>query len=563
VKAIGPFLALALGAAGLAPQNETYDVVVRGGRLLDGSGNPYVYRDLGIRGDRIVDAGDLGSAIAARTIDARGKYVVPGFIALHEHVDHDILEGNGDLPNFTTQGFTTVVLNADGRTALWPVAKQRAELEKAGSAVNMIMMVGHGTVRSLAMGDDFRRAATPAQIDEMSSLVRQGMEEGAFGLSTGLEYVPMRWSTEEEVLELAKAVAPYGGHYQAHLRSQGQHPKWQLPSYPEKPVTQIDAVLETISIAREAGIPVMMDHLHPKGPREWGSGRIITQLVDRAWRDGHQVYINMHSYEAYDENIILVPRWALIVKPVEGLGQYDSTHPEADYTGMRENLKRRLADPELNKVIRRDITYEIDRQGGADGLLIMDYPDKTWVGKTLAQVAKERGEDPVDTAIYIQMNGFDRPGGIGLRAFAVSLLDLEEFMKKDYTGVCTDRQGDTAELRKNPFVHPGTFGTTTRLLRTFVFDRKVITLPFAIRSLTSLPAQILGLRDRGILAPGARADVVVFDPERLRDKATYFEPFQYSEGIDEVLVNGTPVVESGKPTGARPGRVLERQRRAN
>lgn len=136
-------------------------------------------------------------------------------------------------------------------------------------------------------------------------------------------------------------------------------------------------------------------------------------------------------------------------------------------------------------------------------------------------------------------------------------------MKKDYTGVCTDRQGDTAELRKNPFVHPGTFGTTTRLLRTFVFDRKVITLPFAIRSLTSLPAQILGLRDRGILAPGARADVVVFDPERLRDKATYFEPFQYSEGIDEVLVNGTPVVESGKPTGARPGRVLERQRRAN
>ena len=250
----------------------------------------------------------------------------------------------------------------------------------------------------------------------MKALVRQGMEEGAFGLSTGLEYVPMRYSTEEEVLELAKEVAPFGGHYQAHLRSQGQYAKWQLPSYEEKPITQIDAVMETLQIAKLAGIPVMLDHLHPKGPREWGSGRIITQLVDRAWKDGHQVYINMHSYEAYDENIILVPRWALVVKPVAGLGQYDSTHPEArDYTNLRENLKRRLADPELNRVVRRDIAYELDRQGGPDGLLIMDYVDKTWVGRTVGQVAKERGEDPVDTAIHIQMNGFDRPGGIQLR----------------------------------------------------------------------------------------------------------------------------------------------------
>lgn len=551
-------VALAADASAL-PQPSSYDVIVRGGRVFDGSGNPYFYADVGIRGDAIVAVGDLSGATAARIIDARGQYVTPGFVALHEHIEPAILQGHGGLPNFTTQGFTTAVVDADGRDAIWPLSRQRAEFEKVGCALNLVQMVGHGTVRELAMGKDFRRPATPAEIEKMKGFVRQGMEEGAFGLSTGLEYVPMRWSTEEEVLELAKAVAPYGGHYQAHLRSQGQHPKWQLPSYPEKPITQIDAVMETIQIARLAGIPVMMDHLHPKGPREWGSGRIITQLVDRAWRDGHRVYINMHSYEAYDENIILVPRWALIVKPVLGLGQYDSSHPEADYTHLRENFARRLADPELNRIIRKDIAYEIDRQGGADGLLIMDYPDKSWIGKTLAQVARERREDPIDTAIYIQMNGFDRPGGITLRAFAVSLLDLEEFMKKDYTAVCTDRQGDTPELRKNAFVHPGTFGTATRLIRTFALEKKAISLPFAIRSMTSLPAQILGLRDRGRLVEGARADLVVFDPETIRDKATYFEPFRFSEGIHFVLVNGQLVVDQGKPTAARPGKVLLRR----
>ncbi len=565
-------LAAALGpVSGAQPQ--AFDVLIRGGRVLDGSGNPYVYADVGVRGDTIVAVGDLRDAPAERRIDATGKYVVPGFFALHEHVEPAILKGHGALPNFTTQGFTSAVIDADGRSHVWPLTRQKQELERAGSALNLVPLVGHGTVRGMAMGKDFMRAATAAEIEQMKALVRQGMADGAFGLSAGLEYVPGRWSSEEEVLELAKAVAPFGGHYQAHLRSQGQHPKWQLPSSPEKPVTNIDAVMETIEIARRARIPAMLDHLHPKGPREWGSGRIVTQLVDRAWSEGLQVYINMHSYEAYDENIVLIPRWALVARPVKGLGQYDSNHPEADYTGMRETLQRRLADPEQALLIRKDIAYDIDRQGGPDGLLIMDYPDRSLIGKTLAQVATARGEDPVDTAIHFQMHGFVRPGGIQFRAFAVSLLDLEEFMRKDYTGVCTDREGDFPELRENrgqfavpgakPYVHPGTFGTAPRLLRTFVFEKRVITLPFAIRSLTSLPAQILGLRDRGRIAEGQKADVVVFDPHTLRDKATYFEPFQYSEGILFVLVNGRFVVDSGEPTQQKPGRVLARQRTAS
>ncbi len=556
------YLMLVLGALawGAPAEAQEYDVVIRRGRVLDGTGNPYVHADVGVIGDRIAAIGDLSRARGKRVIDAAGQIVAPGFFTLHEHIEPAILAGYGTLPNFTTQGFTTAVIDADGRSPVWPLTRQRDTLTKAGTALNLVMMVGHGTVRSLAMGEDVERPATATEIERMKSLVTKGMEDGAFGLSTGLEYAPMRYSTEEEVVELAKMVAPFGGHYQAHLRSQGQHPKWQLPSYPSKPITNIDAVLETINVARVAGIPAMMDHLHPKGPREWGSGKIITQLVDRAWRDGFEVYLNMHSYEAYDETIVLVPRWALVATPVKNLGQFDASHPLADYRGMRETLKRRLAHPDTARIIRTDIAYEIDRGGGPDGLLIMAYPDSTWVGKTLAQVAKLRTEDPIDTAIHMQMHGFDRPGGVQWRAFAVSLADLEEFMRKDYTAVCTDRGGDSPLLRRDRFVHPGTFGTTTRLLRRFALDRQVITLPFAVRSLTSLPAQILGLRDRGRIAEGLRADLVVFDPATVRDRSTFFDPFQYSEGINFVLTNGTLVVDNGVPTTAKPGRVLDRQR---
>jgi N-acyl-D-amino-acid deacylase len=555
-------LPASLLALALLQQGPAYDLIIRGGRVLDGTGNPYIYADVGIRGDRIVALGDLSAARATRVIEARGKYVTPGFFTLHEHIEPAILRGYGTLPNFTSQGFTTAVIDADGRTPVWPLTRQRDTLNRMGSALNLVPMVGHGTVRGLVMGRDVQRAARPDEIEKMKALVRQGMEDGGFGLSAGLEYSPGRWSTEEEVLELAKMVAPYGGHYQAHLRSQGQHPKWQLPSSPEKPITNIDAVMETINIARQAGIPAMMDHLHPKGPREWGSGRIITQLADQAWRDGLEIYINMHSYEAYDETIVLVPRWALLARPVPGLGQFDSDHPGADYSGLRATLRRRLAHPDTARIIRRDIAYEIDRGGGPEGLLVMNFPDKSLVGQTLGQVARRRGEDPVETAIWMQMTGFEGPGGVEWRAFAVSLLDLEEFMRKDYTGVCTDRSGDTPEMRRNPFVHPGTFGTVPRLIRTFAMERRTISLPHAIRSLTGLPAQILGLRDRGRLAEGMFADVVVFDPERIRDRATYFEPFQYSEGISHVLVNGQLVLDQEKPTAAKPGRILTRQRPA-
>lgn len=560
-------LAWVLAAAPLAAQS--FDVLIRGGRVLDGSGNPWFAADVGIRGDAIAAIGDLSGAVADRVVDATGRYVTPGFIALHEHIEPDILDGYGTVPNYTTQGFTTAVINTDGYNfgasePLWPLERERELLEAAGTALNLALLVPHGIIRNLVMGtapEEVMRYATPEEIDRMRALVREGMEAGAFGLSTGLEYNPMRYSSEEEVIELAREVAPYGGHFQAHMRSQGRYPKWQLPSHmdhhTQRHVTWMDAIMEILAVGREAGIPVMIDHIHPKGPREWGMSKVTTQLIDRMWEEGHPVYINMHSYEGYSAYVTLMPRWALIEGEVPGQSMADD-FPPVEYGDLRANLRARLADPATREMIRRDAEYEMIRQGGPENLLITDFPDTSLIGKTLAELSAERGETPFETAIWLQMNGFDRPGGVLWMAQAVGTEDIVEWMVQDYTAVTLDRGGDRPDIRDNPAVHPGQYGTSGRLIREHAMERGTITLPHAIRSLTGLAAQILRLPDRGRLATGMKADIVVFDPETIRTEATYLNPFVYQEGMTHVLVNGVFVVDEGEPTDALPGEVLRR-----
>jgi N-acyl-D-aspartate/D-glutamate deacylase len=281
-------------------------------------------------------------------------------------------------------------------------------------------------------------------------------------------------------------------------------------------------------------------------------------MVDRMWEDGYPVYLNMHSYDGYAAYITLVPRWALVRGEVPGQSAADD-FPPVDYTGMLDNLRERLRDPETRAMIRRDAEYETIRQGGADNLLIVDFTDETYIGKTLAEVAEERGEDVFDTIIWLQMNGLDQPGGVLWMAKAVGMIDIEEWMRQDYTGVALDRVADDGGPA-SPSTHPGQYGTSGRLLREFVFERGTITLPHAIRSLTGLAAQVLGLRDRGHIAVGQKADVVVFDPETVRSEATYLNPRVFQEGMSFVLVNGRFVVDGGEPTMELPGVVLERQR---
>jgi N-acyl-D-amino-acid deacylase len=556
--------ALAVPAA--AQTGESFDVIIRGGRVLDGTGNPWYPADIGISGERITAIGDLSRARAGRVIPAEGRYVTPGFIALHEHIERGILAGDGRVSNYTTQGFTTAVVNADGRTMVWPIRLERDSLKKLGHTLNLVLMVGHGTVRTKVMGerpDQVMREATAEEVTRMRELVRQGMEDGAFGLSTGLEYAPMRYSSTEELVSLASVVAQYGGHVQAHMRSQGRYPKWQLPSHMDHPtrkhVDWMDAIQEGLTVARLTGVPFWFDHIHPKGPREWGVSKPTVEAIGRAWDEGLQIYTNMHSYDGYQESVTLVPRWALVREEVPGMSMSDD-FPPADYSGMKENLERNLADPARRAMMETDVAYEVDRQGGAEGLLIVDFPEKSLVGKTLADVAKQKQLSTFDAVIWLARNGYpNRRGGVGWMMLAIGMVDIEEWMRHDWNGVSLDRGWDEGE-GCDAYTHPGTYGTSGRLLRYFVMERGTITLPFAIRSLTSAGGQALGLADRGLLREGMLADVVVFDPATIRSDATYLNPCVPQQGISHVLVNGQLVVDDGKPTDRLPGKVLDRQR---
>jgi N-acyl-D-amino-acid deacylase len=541
------------------PASERYDVLIRGGRVLDGTGNPWFPADIAIRGDRIVAVGALPDAQAARTIDATGKYVVPGFIDIHSHADdgsrptgglRDADPARRAAPNLVSQGITTVVVNQDGRSP-WPIAEQKTLLEKQGIGVNAMLLVGHGTVRRMAMGDDVRRPARPEEIANMRALVKQALEEGAVGMSAGLEYEPGRWSTTEEIVEVARELPAFNGIYISHQRSEGTDPLWYVPSQdgPTAP-TLLDAVRETIEIGEKTGARVVASHLKAKGEHYWGSSAAAVALIQRARDRGVDVWADQYPYptSGTDGSTVLIPAWATR-PPGEKPGQ-PSTPPAA-------MLKRVLGDPSSAKLVRSDIAHEIRRRGGAGNIVVYDFTDKSLYGKTLAEIARLWKLDPVETAIKIQLEGLsDRRGGARMRGFSMAELDMEHIAKQPWVATSTD--GGIALPSDGPTTHARFYGSFTRKIRHYALDRGVISLEHAVRAGTSLPARIMRLKDRGEIREGFAADVVVFDLDRIRDKATFFEPHQHSEGIEHVLVNGVVVVDGGKPTGALAGKVLGR-----
>jgi N-acyl-D-amino-acid deacylase len=541
------------------PASERYDVLIRGGRVLDGTGNPWFPADIAIRGDRIVAVGALPDAQAARTIDATGKYVVPGFIDIHSHADdgsrptgglRDADPARRAAPNLVSQGITTVVVNQDGRSP-WPIAEQKTLLEKQGIGVNAMLLVGHGTVRRMAMGDDVRRPARPEEIANMRALVKQALEEGAVGISAGLEYEPGRWSTTEEIVEVARELPAFNGIYISHQRSEGTDPLWYVPSQdgPTAP-TLLDAVRETIEIGEKTGARVVASHLKAKGEHYWGSSAAAVALIQRARDRGVDVWADQYPYptSGTDGSTVLIPAWATR-PPGEKPGQ-PSTPPAA-------MLKRVLDDPSSAKLVRSDIAHEIRRRGGAGNIVVYDFTDKSLYGKTLAEIARLWKLDPVETAIKIQLEGLsDRRGGARMRGFSMAELDMEHIAKQPWVATSTD--GGIALPSDGPTTHARFYGSFTRKIRHYALDRGVISLEHAVRAGTSLPARIMRLKDRGEIREGFAADVVVFDLDRIRDKATFFEPHQHSEGIEHVLVNGVVVVDGGKPTGALAGKVLGR-----
>ncbi len=568
---LNPFGAFGQDVDDGPPDRRPFDWLFVGGRVLDGSGNPAYRADVGVRDGRIASIGILKGRRAGRTVDISGKIITPGFIDLHSHADDEgaILKGlrssearRRSAPNLVSQGVTVVVVNQDGRSA-WPIGEQRARLEEVGFGPNVALLAGHGTIRELVMGDDFRRPASEGEIEQMRALVRQAMREGALGLSAGLEYSPGRWSRTEEVVALVHEIVPYQGVYISHQRSEGADPMWFWPSQdPAGAPNLLDSVRETIEIGGRTGATVVASHIKAKGSHYWGTGQAAIQLIEAARSEGVDVWADQYPYDTTgsDGGTVLIPAWAFEDEPPraepEGPsnGTFDQADGEAPRVGLKERLRRVLADDVHAAWLRRDIAHEIARRGGAQRIVIFDFPLQDWVGRTLAELAELKKIDPVEMAIALQLDGDPEVrGGARLRGFSLSEEDIERYAARAWTATASDAG---IALPEDGPVHARFYGTFPRKIRRYALDKRALSLEDAVRSSTLLPAQILRLRNRGMCREGAAADLVVMDLKKLSDQATFFKPHRYATGVDWVLINGEAAVENGHLTGAHPGVVI-------
>lgn len=502
-------------------RGQEHDLLIRNGRVLDGTGNPWYYADVAISGGRIAAVGDLKSAHARRIIDAKGLYVAPGFIDVHTHAGGGLATRElSHAQPLLAQGITTAVVNPDGGGPV-DLGKQQREIRAARPAVNVAQMVPHGSVRGAVIGME-NRAPTPAEMERMRALVRTGMQAGAFGLSSGPFYAPGSYAKTEELIELSKISAEYGGVYSSHIRDEADYN-----------IGVVAAVDEVIRVAREAELPGIVTHIKALGPRVWGYSEALVKRIERAREEGVEVFADQYPYEASGSSITgaLIPRWAQV--------------------GGDTALVRRIDTPSERARLREGILENLDRRGGASRLQFRRHEaDPSIEGKTLQQVADARGMHPADTAMELQ-----KAGGATLVSFNMHPDDIVTLMRQPWTITASD--GDLVPFGEG-VPHPRSYGTFPRRIREYVLEEGVVDLPHAIRSMTWLPAAVFGMRDRGILREGAVADVVVFDLERLRDRATYQAPHQLAEGMVHVLVNGELAVESGRFTDTRAGVILNR-----
>ena len=529
-----------------AQQSPAYDVLITGGKVLDRTGNPWFYTDVAIKDGVIAAVGAVPDRVSAnRVIDAKGLTVTPCFIDMHSHAFDRLRPDSAPLldekkrrgaPNLVSQGVTTLATNQDGRGG-WTIAAQIRKLEQGGVGPNVLLLVGHGVVRTLAMGDDYQRAATQKEIETMRSLVRQGMNEGAYGFSAGLGYVPGRWSVTDEVVALVGEIVPYGGVFIEHERSSGEDPMWYFPSRGQPgPPNMFESVTETIEIAERTGATSVVSHIQARGVRVWGAGHAKVNLIKSARERGVTVWADSYPYNSTgsDGNTSLIPPW------IEG-------------ENYKKSLQMALEDPDKTAGLRQDIAHEINRRGGAKNLIVMDHPVESNIIKSLARLSDERGLSEVDMAIALAIEGFpDQRGGARIRGFSLSETDVEHFASQQWTATISDAG---IALPGDGPVHARFYGTFPRKIREYAMTRKGLSVEDAVRSMTSLPAQILGFKDRGTIREGMVADIAVLDMKSLRDTATFFEPHHYAEGVEFVLVNGEFVVDSGELTWNLPGRI--------
>ncbi|CAN5750709.1 amidohydrolase family protein [soil metagenome] len=520
-------LALSLwGPAVGAVSAQSYDLIIRNGRVLDGTGNPWFHADVAVSGDRIVAVGRLGNATAARIIDARGMYVAPGFIDVHSHAASGLVrrELSGARP-ILAQGVTTVFVNPDGGGAV-DLLRQRAALEEHGLGVNVAQLVAHGSIRQAVLGMD-DRAPSPEELKRMRALVQAGMEAGAFGMSSGPYYAPGSYASTEELIELARVVADYDGIYTSHIRDEADFN-----------IGVVAATDEVIRIAREARLPGIVTHIKVLGPRVWGYSAALVSRIERAREEGVEVFADQYPYAASGTGLVgaLVPPWA--------------------QAGGDTALSRRMDDRAERARLRAGIVDNLDRRGGAERIQFRRHAaDPSVEGRTLHDIALERSMHPADLAMELL-----RAGPASIVSFNMHEADVGRLMRQPWTMTSSD--GELVPMGEG-VPHPRSYGTFPRKLRVYVQERGVIGLEQAIHSMTHLPATVHRLRDRGIVREGAVADLVVFDLARVNDPANFREPHQLSEGMVHVLVNGQAAIDAGVLTDALHGRVLSRRATQN
>jgi N-acyl-D-aspartate/D-glutamate deacylase len=504
--------ALALAAHSLSAQQHV-DVLIKGGTLVDGTGAAARQADLGVTGDRVTFVGNAATSqvTGKRTIDATGLVVAAGFIDAHTHTAGDLTNAQrkGNVA-YLMQGVTTVITNNDGGGI--GLAKMFDTWTRQGLGTNAAAYVGHGSVRGTVMGAS-GMAPTQAQLEAMKKLVADAMSEGALGLSTGLYYAPGSFAKTEEVIELAKVAAQRGGVYDSHMRDESSYT-----------IGLIGSVNETIRIAREARIPANIAHIKALGVDVWGQPDSVIKLVRAARAQGLQITADQYPWTASGTGVsaALLPRW------VE--------------EGGNEMMRKRLQDPELQEKIRAEMTDNMRRRGGAASLLMTSTRVPGILGKNLEQIAKERVKDPITTAIEIIL-----AGGSSVASFNMNEKDIRRFMQEDW--VATSSDGSDG--------HPRKYATYPKLLHDYVYADNVLTIEKAVERSSSRVAKAAKIKDRGTLANGMFADVIVFDPKTINGRATYERPTELAVGMRYVLVNGQVAVDDGKYNGSTHGRVLK------
>lgn len=543
------FACLVLTAASAAAA-EPYDLVIRNGRIVDGSGNPWCHGDVAIRGDRIVAVGRIPQAAAKREIDAKGLIVAPGFIDMHSHSDYPLLE-DGDAQSKIRQGVTTEVLGEGqsvapykgklsprravvrGEVVRWETfAGYFAALETGGTAVNVASYVGFDNVWQCVMGQSHERPSAK-QFDEMKILLDQSMRDGAFGLSTMLAMPPGSLTTTDDLVELCKVVAKHGGIYSTHNRNEG--------------LAVFDAIKEAIAIGERAGVPVDIIHLKIADQKLWRRMNDIVALIDDARKRGVNVQANVYPYTRGNNNLAsIIPPWA--------------------HEGGTAKMLERLKDPKLRERLKKDIKeglpgwYNHFTAVGGDWRRMLVSGKGSYEGLTMDRViAARRKNQPDDLDVLFDIL-IEEGGSIPTVYAHHTEDDMRLAISQPWCSVGSDGSAFAVEgplRRGNP--HPRNFGTFPRVLGVYVRETKLLRLEDAVRKMTSLNAAKIGIADRGLLRAGCFADLTLFDPDRVIDKATYEKPFQYNVGIEYVIVNGKIVLDKGKHTGVRPGRALRHE----